>query len=123
MKKKEIKVAMVGSGFAANIHGEAYHKVTGIDVKVVAIASKMPDQMKEFKKKYGFEDALEFDDAEKMIKEVDCDIVDVIVPTFLHVPISILAAEAGKHVICEKPLTGYFGDPSVPIEDRKDVGF
>ena len=63
-----------------------------------------------------------FDDGEKMIDEIDADIVDLVVPTVLHVPFAIRAAKAGKNIICEKPLTGYFGDPSVPLEERENVG-
>ena len=60
-----------------------------------------------------------FDDGKKMINEINADIVDLVVPTVLHVPFAIRAAKAGKNIICEKPLTGYFGDPSVPLEERE----
>ena len=44
-----------------------------------------------------------------MLERKDVDAVDLCVPTHLHEEMILLAAEAGKHVICEKPLTGYFG--------------
>ncbi len=113
---------MVGTGFAANLHGEAYEQVPGHDIEVVAIASKMPDQAKEFAKRFHVNPNNIYDDADRMINEVDADIVDLVVPTFLHVPFAMKAAKAGKSVICEKPLTGYFGDPAVPIEQRANVG-
>ncbi|MHA1340482.1 MAG: Gfo/Idh/MocA family protein [Promethearchaeota archaeon] len=122
-KIKEIKIAMVGAGFAANIHAEAYKKVVGFDVKVVAIAVAPSDvdMAKEFCKKHGF-DAKIYTNADKMIEEVDADVIDLVVPTFLHVKFAIKAAQCGKHVICEKPLTGYFGDPNISIEERTNVG-
>jgi predicted dehydrogenase len=46
-----------------------------------------------------------------MLERPDVDVVDLCVPNKLHGPFTIAAAEAGKHVICEKPLTGYFGGP------------
>ena len=49
-------------------------------------------------------------------------IIDIVTPTHTHSSYAKEAAVAGKHVICEKPLTGYFGDPTIPIEERKDVG-
>jgi predicted dehydrogenase len=52
------------------------------------------------------------------------DAVDLCVPTHLHEEMILLAAEAGKHVICEKPLTGYFGtetDEEVGLRVPKDV--
>jgi predicted dehydrogenase len=118
---KEIKIAMVGTGFAANLHAEAYHSIPGVKANVVAISSIELDQAKKFCEEYGYPQNI-YEDADKMIKEVDADIVDLVVPTFLHVPFAIKAAKAGKSIICEKPLTGYFGDPSTPIKDRKNVG-
>src|SRR6056297_524525 len=119
---KEVKVALVGTGFAANIHGEAYSHVPGYNVKIVSVASKRQDEAKAFCKKYGIDENNIYENADEMINTVDCDIVDLVVPTFLHVPFAIKAAEAGKNVICEKPLTGYFGDPNIPIDERENVG-
>lgn len=113
---------MVGTGFAANLHAESYEKVPGVDVQIVAVASKELEQAKKFCADYGIDPSQIYEDAEKMIEEIDADIIDLVVPTFLHVPFAIKAAKAGKSVICEKPLTGYFGDPSTPIDKRKDVG-
>jgi predicted dehydrogenase len=120
---RKVKIAMVGTGFAANLHAESYEKIPGIDVQVISVASKDPKPMvQEFCKKYHIDEKNTYDDAEKMINETDADIVDLVVPTFLHVPFAIMAAKAGKNVVCEKPMTGYFGDLSVPIAQRKDVG-
>ncbi|MHA1784030.1 MAG: Gfo/Idh/MocA family protein [Candidatus Helarchaeota archaeon] len=120
--RKKIKIAMVGTGFAANIHGEAYEKVPGVDVQVVAVASKIKEQAIDFCKKFHIDESNIYEDANKMIEEIDADIIDLVVPTFLHVPFAIKAAKEGKNIICEKPLTGYFGDPLIPIEQRHDVG-
>lgn len=122
-EKKEIKVAFVGAGFAANIHAEAYRQVVGIDVKIVAVAVAPKDKRlaEEFCKDHGY-DAKIYTDADEMINDSDADIIDLVVPTFLHIPFAIKAAKAGKHVICEKPLTGYFGDPNTPIDERERVG-
>lgn len=37
-ERKSVKIAMIGSGFAANLHAEAYKKIVGIDVEVVGVA-------------------------------------------------------------------------------------
>ena len=48
-------------------------------------------------------------DYRALLDRKDVDAVDLCVPTDLHHEFVIQAAQAGKHVICEKPLTGYFG--------------
>ncbi len=121
-EKKSIKIALVGTGFAANLHAEAYEKVPGVDVEIVAVASANQDEAEKFCKRYHLDPKNIYYDTSLMIKEVEADIVDLVVPTYLHVPYAIEAAKAGKNIICEKPLTGYFGDLDVPIEDRQDVG-
>ncbi len=50
-----------------------------------------------------------YTDYRKLIESPDVDVVDICLPTDLHKEAALAAAEAGKHVICEKPLTGYFG--------------
>lgn len=120
--KKEVKIAMIGARFAANLHFEAYKAVPGIDVKIVGIASKNSENAKKFCIEHRLDSAIVYENADELIEEADADVIDLVVPTFLHVPFAIRAAKAGKCVICEKPLTGYFGDLDVPIEERTDVG-
>ena len=48
--------------------------------------------------------------AEALFADEEITVVDLCVPNYLHYPLTVQAAEAGKHIICEKPLTGYFGD-------------
>jgi predicted dehydrogenase len=49
------------------------------------------------------------DDYRRLCERPDVDVVDVCCPNDLHHEVAVAAAEAGKHVIVEKPLTGYFG--------------
>jgi predicted dehydrogenase len=50
----------------------------------------------------------------ELLDRADVDVVDLCVPPALHHTLAIQAAEAGKHVIVEKPLTGYFGEAGDP---------
>jgi predicted dehydrogenase len=120
--KKKIKIALVGARFAADLHMEAYYNVPGIDIEITGVASKDSNNARAFCEKHGLNSSIVHEDASSMIKEVDADIIDLVVPPFLHVPFAIEAAKVGKNVICEKPLTGYFGDQTIPIENRKNVG-
>jgi predicted dehydrogenase len=53
-------------------------------------------------------------DFAELLARPDIDVVDICVPPALHHEFAIRAAEAGKHIIMEKPLTGYFGVPGDP---------
>src|SRR5271157_4593629 len=107
---KTVKVGLIGAGFAGNIHAEAYRHIPGVEVQILGVAAKTLKEATDFKDKHGIEYG--FDSAEKLLKTIgnDIDIIDIPVPTYLHAPMTILAAEEGKHVICEKPMTGYFGE-------------
>jgi predicted dehydrogenase len=120
--KKYIKIALVGARFAADLHMEAYHNIPKIDIEITGVASKNSENARAFCKRHGLNPNIVYEDANVMINEVNADIIDLVVPPFLHVPFAIEAAEAGKNVICEKPLTGYFGDQTVPVGHRKNVG-
>ena len=108
-----IRVGIVGSRFAADFHYAAYRRVTGINIQVVAVTSLTKENREAFGKKHGIE---VFDSLEKMLPEVD--VVDVCTPGYAHESVSVAAFEAGKHVVVEKPFTGYFG----PSGDEKFQG-
>lgn len=61
------------------------------------------------KERYGYEQAVS--DYRLLLEDPEIEVIDIVLPPFLHTSIAIEAMEAGKHVICEKPLTGYFGRP------------
>ena len=102
-----IKIGMIGAGFVANIHARAYQKLVDLDVQLEAVAAVPEADAEAFAKEYSIPN---FSDDYKDVLRAGVDIVDLCVPNHLHKPFAIEAAEAGKHVICEKPLTGYFGE-------------
>ena len=111
---RKVRVGMVGSGFSATLHAMSYPKVYGLDVKVKAVASVAADAGK-FAKQHGIQDV--YSDYAQMLKDPEIDVVDICTPPVLHQDMVEMALRAGKHVICEKPLTGYCGRPgdSSPI--------
>ncbi len=104
MIDQPIRIGIVGSRYAAEFHYEAYQRVTGIDVKVVGVTSSTPEHRETFAKKRGI---IAFDSLDEMLAEVD--VVDNCTPGYAHEPISMAAFEAGKHLVIEKPFTGYYG--------------
>ena len=110
-------IGMIGSQFAARFHMNSLAKLRGVKVDVVAVASQHLDHAEAFAGMYGIPDY--YDDYRRLLERTDIDIIDLCIPTNLHAEFCIEAARAGKHVICEKPLTGYFGKD----RDEAQVGF
>jgi len=109
MPPTAVRVGLVGAGFVAGIHARAYRRIRDIDVQLKAVAAIPLADAQRFAGQYDVPDA--YDDYRRILERTDIDLVDLCVPNNLHEPFVVQAAHAGKHIICEKPLTGYFGDP------------
>lgn len=108
-----VRLALAGSGFAGRLHLDSMAKIRGIKVDVVAVASKDSD-IEDIARRYNIPHV--YDDYRRLLERDDIDVVDICLPTDMHEACCIEAAKAGKHIICEKPLTGYFGKDR-PEED------
>jgi len=104
--QKPIRVGIAGCGNAAVFHYASFQRVTGIPVEVVGVTSLQKSRRAEFAGRRGIRT---FDSLADLLSEVD--VVDNCTPGYAHEPVSIAAFEAGKHVIVEKPFTGYYGPP------------
>ena len=115
---KTITVAIIGAGFAGNFHCNAYKKVNTVNVRLKTIVDNNTERALALKEKWGFKNATA--DYESVLADPEIDLVDITLPPVLHVDFAIRAMNAGKNVICEKPLTGYFGRPGdeQPIGDK-----
>ncbi|HYU18601.1 MAG TPA: Gfo/Idh/MocA family oxidoreductase [Chloroflexota bacterium] len=103
---------MIGAGFVARIHAEAYRRVHGVQVELRWVAASRPERASDFATEMSF--ARVARSFEEVLGDDEVDLIDLCVPSSLHAPFAIAAARAGKHVIVEKPLTGYFRPPSTP---------
>ncbi len=112
-----LRIGIVGAQFAAHLHMQNYARLRGWKIAIPAVASRTRTRAEELAKKYHIPEVA--DDFRRLLDRKDIDVVDLCVPTDLHHEFIIQAAQAGKHVICEKPLTGYFG------QDRPEerIGF
>jgi predicted dehydrogenase len=105
---KQIRIGLVGAGFAARFHAHCYRKVAGVEVEVRAVAAAHPARARQFANELGIRRA--YDDVAQLLADPEVDLVDLCVPNNLHVPLIEAAAAAGKAIAVEKPLTGYFGE-------------
>lgn len=96
----KIKVAVIGCGaIAQRRHIPEYALLS--NVEFVAFADPVIERAEKFAAEYG---AKAFTDYKQLLKEVKCDAVSVCTPNVLHAPVAIAAAEAGAHVLVEKPM-------------------
>jgi len=106
-EKKTVRTGIIGSGFAARFHYEAISKIYGATVDVVGVFSVDRETAVPYAQERGIRC---FDRMEDLLDEVD--VVHVCVPPISHEEVAVAALARDKFVICEKPLTGYFGDGS-----------
>lgn len=111
-----VSVALVGAGYGAFLHANGYAKVHGVPVKIKTVVDLDRAKAEEFAGKYGIEQVTA--DFNEVLHDPAIDIVDIVTPPNLHAHFALQALTAGKHVICEKPLTGYFGQP----HDEQPIG-
>jgi predicted dehydrogenase len=105
---EKVGIGFIGSRFVADIHAQAYQKLRGQKVELVAVCSKTRESAEAFAKKFSIPHT--YTDVSEILERKDIHLVDLCVTTDLHHTFAIEAANARKHVICEKPLTGYFGE-------------
>jgi predicted dehydrogenase len=110
----KVRVGLVGCGFVAELHMHAYKRVYGVDAQVTAVAAR-GGHVLDFAMKHQIRRT--YRDFPSLVADEEIDVVDICTPPALHAAMIVAAVQAGKHVICEKPFTGYFGrgDDKTPI--------
>jgi len=106
-----IRVGIVGSRFAAQFHWDGYQRVYGVPVTVAGVTSRSRESAESFARAHGvraFNSMAELCDA--------VDVIDLCSPPVTHEPLAVEAFSRGKHVVIEKPFTGYFGPPAGDTE-------
>ncbi len=102
----KVRVGLVGCGFAAELHMYAYKRVYGLEAEVIAVAAR-GGHVLDFAKRHQIRATCR--DLRSLLADKKIDVVDICTPPALHAAMIVEAVQAGKHVICEKPFTGYFG--------------
>jgi predicted dehydrogenase len=114
MAKKKLNVAMIGYDFMGRAHSNAWRQVgrfmqdVPFEPVMKVVAGRTEAKVKEAAERLGWEEyATRWED---VIARKDIDIIDICTPGDSHLPIAIAAAEAKKHILCEKPLANTLAD-------------
>ena len=107
MAKQKLNIGLVGYGFMGRTHSNAYRQApVFFDVPYTlglkAVCARKADRAQAFADNWGYE-SIETD-WRKLVERKDIDIIDIASPNDTHAEIAIAAANAGKMVLCEKPL-------------------
>ncbi len=107
MAKKQLNIGLIGYGFMGRAHSNAYNKVNKFfdleyEPVLEAACARKKDNLKAFADRWGWK-SVETDWRE-LVERDDIDAIDIVSPNVTHHDIAIAAAEAGKMVLCEKPL-------------------
>ncbi len=125
MALKPLNIGLIGYGFMGRTHSNAYKRVNDffdLEYRPVlkAVCGRTAEGAKAFADKWQYES---FEtDWRKIIERKDIDAVDICTPNDTHAPIAIAAAQAGKMVLCEKPLARTLKEAAPMVEAIEKAG-
>ncbi len=115
----KIKAAVIGLGVGM-AHGKGYN--ANPDADLIAICDIDTVRLKERGDILGVPPEMRFIDYKEMLKLPELDVVSVALPNHLHAPVTIAALEAGKNVLCEKPLATSAKEAGTMVSAARDCG-
>lgn len=120
---KQLGIALLGLGDYATKQLAPAIKLAG-NARLTGIVTGSPDKIPQWQKDYDIPDGgvYTYDNFDTIKDNKDIDIVYVVTPTGLHAEYAIRAAQAGKHVICEKPMAPTEEDCTRMIDAAKKAG-
>jgi predicted dehydrogenase len=126
MSKKPYNIGLVGYGFMGRTHSNAYRRVNNFfDLEhtpvLKAVCGRNAENAQAFADQWGYESVET--DWRKLVERDDIDAIDICTPNNSHAEIAIAAAQAGKAILCEKPLAlnGEEGQRMVEVIEQAGV--
>src|SRR5580704_5878155 len=122
--KETLGVAMIGQGFMGRAHSNAFQQVnrffdTPYELSRRVICGRDPARLEDMCSRWGWQETET--QWQAIIERKDIQVVDIATPNNLHAEIAIAAAEAGKIVLCEKPLAQNLDEAKRMAEAAKRV--
>lgn len=109
---KTVNVGLVGSGFVSDIHAQSLRQAPG--ARILGVASPTPGNAAAFAERYEIPHA--HTDYRKLLEMEEIDLVAIGSPNDTHAEITLAAADAGKDVVCEKPLCITLAEADAMVE-------
>ena len=122
MKNGKLQIGIIGCGGSANgKHLPALRKLQNL-CDLTAFCDIIPERAEKARAEYGSPDAKIYTDYRELLDNGDIDVVHVLTPNVLHSPITVAAFQAGKHVMCEKPMASTSADAQAMLDAWKKSG-
>lgn len=116
-----VKIGIIGCGGIANgKHMPSLKKIK--NVQMVAFCDIIEERAVKAAEEYGVEGAKVYTDYKELLKDMDIEVVHVCTPNRSHAFISIDAMEAGKHVMCEKPMAKTYKEAKEMLDASERTG-
>jgi predicted dehydrogenase len=124
--KKELRIGLVGYGFMARTHSNAYLRVPNFfpELEYIpvlkAVCARNEERVRAFADQWGYESVET--DWKNLVARDDIDAIDICTPNNMHAEIAIAAAKAGKMVLCEKPLARTVAEAQPMVDAVEKAG-
>jgi len=118
MGQDPIRIGIIGTGQIAQLHMKTYSTIDAAEI--VAAADIDEDALE--RSKAAFNIPHTYTNFRELLKRDDIDAVDVCLHNNLHMPVTVAALEAGKHVYCEKPMAGAYVDAERMLQKANECG-
>jgi myo-inositol 2-dehydrogenase / D-chiro-inositol 1-dehydrogenase len=115
---RPVRVGLIGSGFISKIHAEAFQCCAAAEL--YAVASPTPGNAESFARQFGIPRHVQT--YQQVLQMDEVDVIVIGAPNRLHASITIEAAAAGKHVVCEKPLCMNLAEADAMINACQKTG-
>jgi predicted dehydrogenase len=115
---RSVRVGLIGSQFISSLHAEALRACAAAEL--FAVASPTPGRARDFAAKFGIPQV--FTDYRRLLECKEVNLVVIGAPNDLHCPMTLAAAAAGKHVVCEKPLCLNLAEADAMIAACRQAG-
>jgi predicted dehydrogenase len=118
VERETIHIGVIGAGFGASVHVPSLQRVPG--VAVVAICGTRRERVHSAAHALGIPGT--FTDYREMLASPDIDAITIAAPPHLHHAMSLAACEAGKHILCEKPMARNVAEARDMLRMAREAG-